>query len=153
MNTLVKKFFATNTQSWALLVLRLALAVVILPHGMQKALGSFGGYGFEGTMGAFTGMGMPWILAFMVILAEFVAPLLLIIGLGSRFMAFSIFTVMFGAMIIGGHVAHGFFMNWFGNQAGEGMEYFIIVLGAALALLLAGGGKFSLDTLIAKKLK
>lgn len=153
MNKLVKKFLATDKRSWALLVLRLALAVVILPHGMQKALGSFGGYGFEGTMGAFTGMGMPWILAFMVILAEFVAPLLLIIGLGSRFMAFSIFTVMFGAMVIGGHVANGFFMNWYGAQAGEGMEYFIIVLGAALALLLAGGGKFSLDTLIAKKLK
>lgn len=153
MNTLVKKFLATDTRSWALLVLRLALAIVILPHGMQKALGSFGGYGFEGTMGAFTGMGMPWILALLVIAAEFVAPLLLIIGLGSRFMAFSIFTVMFGAMVIGGHVANGFFMNWYGAQAGEGMEFFIIVLGAALALLLAGGGKFSLDTLIAKKLK
>lgn len=153
MNTLVKKFFATDTQSWALLVVRLALAIVILPHGMQKALGSFGGYGFEGTMGAFTGMGMPWILAFMVILAEFVAPLLLIIGLGSRFMAFSIFLVMSGAMVIGGHVANGFFMNWYGAQAGEGMEYFIIVLGAALSILIAGGGKFSLDTLIGKKLK
>ena len=51
MNTLVNKFFATDTNNWSLLVSRLALGIVILPHGMQKALGSFGGYGFEATLG------------------------------------------------------------------------------------------------------
>ena len=56
-------------------------------------------------------------------------------------------------MFLGGHVERGFFMNWFGAQTGEGMEYFILVLGLALALMIGGGGKYSVDNLIFKKLK
>lgn len=153
MNTLIKKFFSTDTQSWALLVARLSLGVVILPHGMQKALGMYGGYGFEATLGFFHSMGMPLLLGVLVISAEFIGAIGMILGLGTRFMAFSIFVTLGGAMIIGGHVEHGFFMNWFGNQAGEGMEYFILVLGLALAGMLGGSGKFSFDNLISKNLK
>lgn len=153
MNALLKKFFATDTTSWALLFVRLALAVVVLPHGMQKALGMYGGYGFEATVGFFSSMGIPAVLGVMVILAEFVAPILLIVGAGSRFMAFSIFLTLGGAMFLGGHVQHGFFMNWFGNQAGEGMEYFILIIGMSLGLMFGGGGKFSLDTLLGKYIK
>jgi len=153
MNALLKKFFATDTTSWALLFVRLALAIVVLPHGMQKALGMYGGYGFEATVGFFSSMGIPAVLGVMVILAEFVAPILLIVGAGSRFMAFSIFLTLGGAMFLGGHVQHGFFMNWFGNQAGEGMEYFILIIGMSLGLMFGGGGKFSLDTLLGKYIK
>jgi putative oxidoreductase len=153
MNTLVKKFFATDTTSWSLLVSRLALGVVILPHGMQKALGAFGGYGLEGTLGFFQSMGMPLVLGVMVILAEFVGSIGVILGAGTRFMAFSVFLTLGGAMFLGGHVDNGFFMNWFGMQKGEGMEYFILVLGLALSLIISGGGKFSVDGFISKKLK
>jgi len=153
MNALLKKFFATDTTSWALLFVRLALAIVVLPHGMQKALGMYGGYGFEATVGFFSSMGIPAVLGVLVILAEFVAPILLIVGAGSRFMAFSIFLTLGGAMFLGGHVQHGFFMNWFGNQAGEGMEYFILIIGMSLGLMFGGGGKFSLDTLLGKYIK
>lgn len=153
MNALLKKFFATDTTSWALLFVRLALAIVVLPHGMQKALGMYGGYGFEATVGFFSSMGIPAVLGVLVILAEFVAPILLIVGAGSRFMAFSIFLALGGAMFLGGHVQHGFFMNWFGNQAGEGMEYFILIIGMSLGLMFGGGGKFSLDTLLGKYIK
>src|SRR5574344_614760 len=107
MNTLVNKFFATDTNNWSLLVSRLALGIVILPHGMQKALGSFGGYGFEATLGAFTGMGMPMLLGVLVILAEFVGAIGVLLGAGTRFMAFSIFLTLGGAMFLGGHVEHG----------------------------------------------
>jgi putative oxidoreductase len=153
MNTLVKKFFGTDTQSWALLFARLALGIVVLPHGMQKALGMYGGYGFEATLGAFQGMGMPLLLGVLVILAEFVGPIGMILGLGTRFMAFSIFLTLGGAMFLGGHVDNGFFMNWFGNQAGEGMEYFILIIGLSLAGMFGGSGKFSVDNLISKYLK
>lgn len=153
MNTLVKKFFGTDTQSWALLFARLALGIVVLPHGMQKALGMYGGYGFEATLGAFQSMGMPLLLGVLVISAEFLGAIGMILGLGTRFMAFSIFLTLGGAMFIGGHVANGFFMNWFGNQAGEGMEYFILIIGLSLAGMFGGGGKFSLDNLISKNLK
>jgi len=153
MNALVKKFFATDTQSWSLLLVRLALGIVILPHGMQKALGSYGGYGFEATLGFFQSMGLPLVIGTLVILAEFVGAIGLIIGAGTRFMAFSIFLTLGGAMFLGGHVEHGFFMNWFGNQQGEGMEYFILVIGMALANMVGGSGKFSVDNLISSKLK
>lgn len=113
----------------------------------------YGGYGFEATIGFFSSMGLPVVLGVMVILAEFVAPILLIIGVGSRFMAFSIFLTLGGAMFIGGHVQHGFFMNWFGNQAGEGMEYFILIIGMSLALVVGGAGKYALDTVIGKYIK
>ena len=153
MNTLVNKFFATDSNNWSLFVSRLALGIVILPHGMQKALGSFGGYGFEATLGAFTGMGMPMLLGVLVILAEFVGAIGVLLGAGTRFMAFSIFLTLGGAMFLGGHVSHGFFMNWFGAQAGEGMEYFILVIGLSIALMIGGSGKLSVDNLISKKLK
>ncbi|MBP1638455.1 MAG: DoxX family protein [Bacteroidetes bacterium] len=151
---MIKQFFATNTQSWSLLVSRLALGAVILPHGMQKALGAFGGYGLSGTVGFMHGqMGMPVILALMVIAAEFLGSIGVILGAGARFMAFSIALTLGGAMFLGGHVDNGFFMNWFGAQKGEGMEYFILVLGLAISILIGGSGKFSVDNWISKKLK
>jgi len=149
----IKQFLATDQQSWSLLVSRLALGAVILPHGMQKALGLFGGYGFTGTMGFLQSMGMPFLIALLVILAEFVGSIGLILGIGTRFMAFSVGLTMAGAAILGGHINNGFFMNWFGVQKGEGVEYFILVVGLALALLISGSGKYSFDNLISKNLK
>jgi putative oxidoreductase len=137
--------------AWAPLALRLALAAVIFPHGAQKLLGWWGGYGFEGTMGFFTStMGIPWILALGVILVEFFAPLLLIAGAAVRPAALAIGTVLTTAMFKA-HVANGFFMNWSGTQKGEGMEYFFLVIGIALALIISGGGRFSVDGILTKK--
>ena len=149
----IKQFLATDQQSWSLLLVRIALGIVILPHGMQKALGLFGGYGFAGTVGFFQSMGMPFLIGTLVILAEFVGSIGLILGLGTRFMAFSVGLTMAGAAILGGHLNNGFFMNWFGMQKGEGLEYFILVVGMALAVLISGSGKFSFDNLISEKLK
>lgn len=149
----IKQFLATDQQSWSLFLVRLALGFTILPHGMQKALGLFGGYGFTGTVGFFQSMGMPFIIGTLVILAEFVGSIGLILGFGTRFMAFSVGLTMAGAAILGGHMNNGFFMNWFGMQKGEGIEYFILVVGISLAVLVGGSGKFSFDNLISKKLK
>jgi putative oxidoreductase len=149
----IKKFLATDQQSWSLLIVRLALGFVILPHGMQKALGMFGGYGFLGTVGFFQSMGMPFIIGTLVILAEFVGSIGVIIGLGTRFMAASILLTMSGAMVLGGHLNNGFFMNWFGMQKGEGVEYFVLVIGLALAAVIGGSGKFSFDNLVSKQIK
>ena len=140
----LRRLLATDN-ALAPLAMRVALAVVIFPHGAQKLLGWFGGYGFSGTMGFFTGtMGLPWLLACGVILIEFFAPLLLVLGLATRLAALAIATVMASAMLMV-HLPHGFFMNWFGNQKGEGIEYFILAIGLATALIIAGGGRASLD--------
>lgn len=132
------------------LVLRLTLAVVMFPHGAQKLLGLFGGYGFSGTMGFFTGtMGIPWLLAFGVIMVEFFAPLFLLLGAATRLAALAIGVVMTTAMLMA-HAQNGFFMNWSGTQKGEGFEYFILIIGIFLSLLLSGGGRWSVDGRLAR---
>ncbi|HNI19105.1 MAG TPA: DoxX family protein, partial [Nitrospira sp.] len=115
-------FFKTD-DSWAGLILRVVLGGVIFAHGAQKLLGWYGGFGFEGTMGFFTQkMGFPWLVAFLVIIGESIGSLGLIAGLLTRFTAASFVVIMLGA-IVTVHLPQGFFMNWFGQQTGEGFEY------------------------------
>jgi len=133
------------------LVLRLVLGLVIFPHGAQKLFGWFGGYGFDGTMGFFTGsLGIPWMFGFMVILIEFFGSISLIIGLGTRISAMMIF-VLFIGIIFTVHLDHGFFMNWTGSKLGEGFEYHLLVLGMAGSLIALGSGKLSIDRSVIKK--
>jgi putative oxidoreductase len=147
----MKALFQTD-DAWSNFILRVMLGVVMLPHGAQKLLGWFGGFGFTGTMGFFTEqMQIPSVLAFLVILAESFGSLGLIIGLLTRVAAFGIAWVMLGAIWMV-HWPHGFFMNWFGKQAGEGFEYHLLVVAISLALMLTGGGKWSLDQVIAERL-
>lgn len=148
LNRLLRSLVATG-DSLAPLFLRLALGIMILPHGLQKTLGWFGGYGFQGTMGYLTNtFGAPWILALLAILAESVGGVMLIAGLGTRIAALGVGGVMLVAATQ--HWSHGFFMNWFGAQKGEGIEFFILALGIVLALLVLGGGKASLDRRLAR---
>lgn len=132
-------------------VLRVALGLVIFPHGAQKMLGWFGGHGFAGTMHFFTDtMGIPYIFALMAVLAESVGSIGLIAGFFTRICAFGVgVTIAVAAIMV--HLKNGFFMNWFGSQAGEGYEYHLLVIGMALALIIAGGGHWSLDSIITKK--
>ena len=130
------------------LVLRLTLAFVMFPHGAQNALGWFGGYGFKGTMELFRKSGVPSALAVLAIMAEFLGPLGLVVGLLTRVAALGIAAVMVGA-ILSVHWQHGFFMNWYGNQQGEGFEYHLLAIGLAVALVLNGAGVWSLDAVIA----
>jgi putative oxidoreductase len=134
-----------GTKSLSLLLLRLTLAVVIFPHGAQKVLGWFGGPGWSGTMGWFTGtVGLPTALAALVMLIEFLAPLALGLGLLTRLAALGLIAVMIGA-VVKVHFAVGFFMNWYGSQKGEGFEYHLLVIGMALALVVGGAGRLSVD--------
>jgi putative oxidoreductase len=136
--------------SYTPLVARLALGLAIFPHGAQKALGWFGGYGFGGTMNFFTGqMHIPALFAFLAIAAEFAGAIGLITGFISRVAAFGIATTMLVAAVMV-HVSNGFFMNWLGNQKGEGFEYHILAVGLALIIILAGGGKWSVDLLLSR---
>lgn len=143
------RFFATD-DSPVLLAQRVALGLVILPHGLQKTLGWFGGYGFSGTMAAFTADGMPAVLAFLVIVAESLGALGLVAGLLTRLSAAGIAAVMVGAIAMV-HWPNGFFMNWFGGQAGEGFEYHLLVLTLALPLVVLGGGRAAADGWIASR--
>lgn len=136
--------------STARLAQRLVLAAVMFPHGAQKLFGWFGGYGFDGTMGFLTGqVGLPWIVALTVILAESVGALALAAGLLSRIAAAGIAAVMIGAVVTA-HLPHGFFMNWSGQQGGEGFEYHLLALALALPIVVRGGGRLAVDAVIAR---
>jgi len=153
---------ATSTTSWlwqlgrtdpsyAALVLRLTLAIVMFPHGAQKLLGWFGGLGFSGTMAALTETnGLPAVVAFLVIVIEFFGSIGLALGFLSRIAAAGIAAVMIGAVLTT-HVQVGFFMNWFGNQTGEGFEYHLLALGIALAVMIEGSGAISLDRMLSDR--
>lgn len=145
-NTMLKKLLATDDDP-VMTVLRVLLGVVFFPHGAQKLLGWFGGYGYHGTMGYFEKT-MPAFLAFLVIFTEFFGALGLITGLLTRLSALAIGVEMIVAVLLV-HVHNGFFMNWTGMQKGEGFEYHILVIAIAIALLIRGGGSFSIDGAIA----
>lgn len=146
-----KTLFQTSDDR-LLSVLRVVLGLVIFAHGAQKVLGWFGGYGFEGTMGFFTGqLGIPALFAFLAIAAEFAGGLGLIVGLFTRVAALGVLSVMVVATAMV-HRSIGFFMNWYGQHpAGqEGFEFHILVAVIAIVLMIRGGGWLSADRWLAR---
>ncbi|MGA3041698.1 MAG: DoxX family protein [Bryobacteraceae bacterium] len=145
---MLKKLIHTNPHP-GIAIIRLALGVVFFAHGAQKMLGLWGGYGFSGTMHFFEQSGIPAVFAFLAIAAEFFGGLGLILGLLGRVAAFGIACNMLVA-IVKVHFANGFFMNWGGQQKGEGFEYHFLVLAMAAAIMIAGSGGWSLDRILSK---
>jgi putative oxidoreductase len=150
MKTLLT-LFKTN-DGFVPLIARLTLGLVMFPHGAQKAIGWFGGYGFSATMNFLTGqLHIPAVFAFLAIAAEFAGSIALIAGFLSRISAFGITVVMLVASLMV-HAANGFFMNWAGTQKGEGFEYHLLAIGLAVVVILSGAGKWSIDRLLARRL-
>jgi putative oxidoreductase len=145
---MLKRLMRTSNDV-SLTILRLVLGVVFLAHGSQKMLGWFGGFGFHATMGSFEKMGMPGAVALLIICTEFFGGLGLIVGLLTRIAALGIGGEMIGAIFMV-HLQNGFFMNWMGTQKGEGFEYHLLAIAIAGALLLRGGGAFSLDRMLSE---
>ena len=146
--------FFESIDSLGPVVLRLGLALVLFPHGAGKVLGWWGGHGFSGTLGFFTTtLHIPVVFAFLAIMTEFLAPIALVFGFFTRLSAFAIAVLMTVAAILGGHIDNGFFMNWVGSQKGEGFEYHTLMVTIALSLMILGGGKWALDSVIARTLR
>ena len=150
--SLFERFLSTDRDR-TLLLQRVVLGLVIFPHGAQKLLGWFGGYGFSGTMGYFTDtLHIPAPLAFLIIIGESLGAVALVLGAGTRLAAFGIAAIMLGAIFMT-HLDHGFFMNWFGAQQGEGFEFHLLALALALPLAVRGGGLCSVDGALAERLR
>lgn len=129
----------------SLLIARVVVGVVVMAHGAQKLLGWFGGYGFAGTIDYFTRtIGLPYLLALLIIGIESFGMIALVTGLFSRVLSAGVILIMAGA-IVAEHGKFGFFMNWSGSQGGEGVEYHLLVVALASIIVLAGPGKFSVD--------
>lgn len=149
MTKFKKAFSKTNTDITPL-ILRVFLAIVLFPHGAQKLLGWFGGYGFEGTMKYFTDIaGLPWLVGLIVILIEFFGPLALLAGFAVRFSSMAITCVMTGIILT--NFRSYFFMNWFGDQPTEGMEFFLLAIGMSVSLVCSGAGSYSVDAFLSRE--
>ena len=147
---MLKKLLQTD-DSVGLFLVRVALGIVMFPHGAQKLLGWFGGHGPAWTMGFFTErLGIPAPLVVLVIIAESFGALGLIVGFLGRLGAFGILCVMLGA-IYTIHLKNGFFMDWYNTGQGEGFEYHLLAIGMALAVMVQGSGRFSVDRLLSER--
>lgn len=131
------------------LMLRIPLGLIFMAHGSQKLLGLFGGSGLTGTFKIFEEkMGIPPIFTLLAIIAEFAGGFGVLSGFLTRISAAGISAVMLVA-IYKVHWANGFFLN--ANciaGRGHGIEYNIALLGMAMYLVVAGGGRWCLDRLV-----
>lgn len=126
-------------------ILRIALAIVILPHGYQKITD------FSNILNALeTHYGLPTFIGLLVIIIEFFGAILLLLGAFTRVSAALLGIVLLGAGYY--HLDQGFFINWFGTQTGEGYQFHLLYVLVAVASVIAGGGKFSLDKTLQNKL-
>jgi putative oxidoreductase len=129
-----------SSVDWALLFARVVVGVIFMAHGSQKLFGAFGGPGLSGVVQMLGPVG------YLVTIGEFFGGLGLALGILSRFSAASIIVIMLGAIGMV-HGKHGFFMNWTGQQGGEGFEYHLLAIGTLLPIVIAGPGRFALSRL------
>lgn len=142
--------FRTNPHDYSAMWMRVVLAVIFFPHGARKLFGWFRGVGFETTMSLFEMLGVPWIFGLLVMLIEFVGAFFLLAGLLSRLVASGLAATMLGAIVLV-QWSNGFFMNWNGQQAGEGIQFSLLAIGMAVAVVIQGSGAWSLDRRIQER--
>lgn len=135
--------------SWSNLILRAVLGLVMFPHGAQKVLGWYGGYGISGTLGYFNSAGIPTFLGVLVLVAEFAGSIALVFGFATRIAALGVASVLTVAALMM-HRSF-FFMNWSGQQSGEGFEYHLLAVAMAVVLMIGGAGRFSVDRALTRK--
>lgn len=131
------------------LMLRIPLGLIFMAHGSQKLFGAFGGHGLTDTFKIFEQkMGIPPIFTLLAIIAEFGGGFGILSGFLTRLSAAGISAVMLVA-IYKIHWAHGFFLNMSCVAGrGHGIEYNVALLGMAVYLMIAGGGRWCLDRLV-----
>jgi putative oxidoreductase len=143
MNTRLHALLHTRA-GYGITVLRIIVGIIFMAHGSQKLFGMFGGYGLEGTGQYMESLGLTpgYLMALMSGSAEFFGGLALVIGLLARPAAVALI-VMLVIAIFSVHIHNGLFM------ANNGYEFALALLGGAIAVLLEGAGRLSLDRSIA----
>jgi putative oxidoreductase len=147
MNTLLATASKTESNSGlSLLILRITIAIVFMAHGSQKLFSWFGGYGLEGTGQWMESIGLApgYLMALLAGSGEFFGGLLLLFGLLTRASSLVLAITMIVA-IFSVHFVNGFFMS------ANGYEFAFVLLGASVALMFSGAGKYSLDARLLNK--
>lgn len=124
------------------LLARIITGIVLIAHGWQK----FNEWTIAGTTESFEGMGvpLPGLSATLAAVIELVGGILILIGLGTRWVGIIVAALMAGAAIIA-HIPNGIFAS------DGGWELVGMIAAAGLALAAAGAGRFSIDYLIASR--
>jgi putative oxidoreductase len=146
---MIKKILATS-EDVHLFVLRVVLGAIFFAHGAQKTFGWFGGPGYSGIMRWFAQQHVPVPFAWLAIMAELLGGLALVFGFLTRVSALGIVVNMVVATFKVG-LPNGLFMNWFANQKGEGIEFYLLVIVIGVTLILQGAGRWSIDRVLARK--
>jgi putative oxidoreductase len=135
--------------SWSLLIVRVALGVIFFAHGAQKVFGCFGGPGLKGTIAYFKqAMGIPAGATVLAALVECFGGLAMLAGFLVRPAALGLVIVMLVA-VAKVHWTNGFFLNMSMTPGkGHGYEFNLALIGMALAVLVGGAGRYSVDRLI-----
>jgi len=143
MNPIIQRLVATDTH-WGQLSLRIPVGIIFAAHGAQKLFGWFGGYGLDGTGQWMASIGLHpgTLMALLAGSAEFFGGLALIVGLLVRpFAAALAFTMLVAIFRV--HIGNGLFTS------NNGYEFGLALLAAVVSLTLAGGGRASLDRVLA----
>ncbi len=144
-NQLAQRILATDA-TWAPLALRIPVGIIFAAHGAQKLFGWFGGYGLDGTgqWMASIGLNPGYLMALLAGSAEFFGGLALLLGLLVRPAAIALAVTMVVA-ILAVHIGNGLFMS------NNGYDFGLALLAAAAALAISGGGRASVDTVLAAR--
>ncbi|GFM81463.1 quinol oxidase [Pseudomonas cichorii] len=144
MNATIKSVLSTRA-GYGLTVLRIIVGIIFIAHGSQKLFGAFGGYGLEGTAQfmASQGLNPGYLMALLSGSVEFFGGLAVLIGLLARPAALGLAVLLLVA-IFSVHIGNGLFMS------NNGYEFALALLGGAIAILIEGAGKLSVDRAIAK---
>jgi putative oxidoreductase len=136
---MIRELLAT-APTWVTLPLRLALGIIFIGHGAQKVFGVWGGPGWSKFVGfppPYGFMRPAWLWMGAAAVVELLGGVLVLLGLFTRVGAFLIGVVMLVAMF-GVHWKNGLFLP-------TGYEYTLALVGMAAALVVAGGGRASVD--------
>jgi putative oxidoreductase len=125
---------STRNADYAALLLRLALGVMFLAHGLLKVFV----FTLPGTVQFFEQIGFPGIFAYAVTMMEIGGGALLIAGIATRWVSLALLPILLGAVSV--HWGAG----WVFSNPNGGWEYPAFLTVATLVQALLGDGVYAL---------
>jgi putative oxidoreductase len=126
-----------RTAPYAAFALRVSLGVMFVAHALLKVFV----FTLPGTVGFFQSLGLPGVLAYATVAAELVGGVLLIAGVGTRWVAAALVPVLLGATWA--HAGNG----WLFSAPKGGWEYPLFLTVATVVQALLGDGAYALSNL------
>jgi putative oxidoreductase len=146
---MIEKLLHTDPD-YAWTFLRIIAVLIVVPYGMQKLFGWFGGPGIDGTLKDLASRRIPRSIGWLIIIGQSCGSAALLSGFLSRVAAGGLVVIFIGAVVV--HLRDGWMMNWYGRKSGEGIEYFVMQLSLLILIILKGAGALSVDLWLVRKI-